>query len=76
MQSISVSDAAVMLHLIPSITIVLSVNTVEKPLPVNLTVVLPTTVPNRGVIESSLGVKVFAKLTLFVTFVSCPCVIT
>ena len=70
--SISVTEADEITQGIPSITILLSVITEEKPVPVNLTAVPPTTVPNLGEIEISFGVKVLVNFTLFAILYSAP----
>jgi len=59
-------------HGIPSITMVFSVRTAEKPVPVNVTWVPPVTVPNLGEMAVSNGVKVPMKLILLATAFSCP----
>jgi hypothetical protein len=56
-QSISVVVAAEITHSIPSMTILFSLMTDEKPVPENLTLVPPTTVPNLGAIVVNSGVK-------------------
>jgi len=56
-QVIAESDAAETGQLIPSITIVFSVSTEEKPLPEKVTTVPPVTVPNLGLIAVSFGVN-------------------
>lgn len=61
--SVSVADDTV--HGIPSITIELSLITEENPVPLNVTSVPPTTVPNLGEIDVNFGVKVLTYLTLF-----------
>jgi len=71
----SVSEASVTKQGIPSIMMVLSSTTEEKPVPVNVTGVPPTTVPNLGVIAVSFGVKVLTNLTFLSRVYDYPYVI-
>jgi hypothetical protein len=73
---ISVAVELVITHGIPSITIEFSSATVENPVPVNVTGVLPTTVPNLGVMDSNFGVRVLTYFALLVMLFSLPYTMT